>query len=217
VQDPRLRLGAVVLLSLAAFASIEGAIAAVLWWAVFTPRTRSLPSLGKLGGLALIVALVAALTQLLGGDGLAYAVKMGAILLIAAWAFSEQESGDLLAVSVWLFGTGWGFDIGLVAEMGVSAITQIESDMTAIRRALELKGRRWGPRSLIPAASSLLILQIRRSGEQAKILAVRGYRGGGTLAPEFHRTKQEAFAFFVAMLVFIAAFVPLRDVFIVIN
>jgi phage-related protein len=44
MQDPRIRIAAAAVLSLAAFLSLHGAAAAFLWWLVFTPRlllTRS--------------------------------------------------------------------------------------------------------------------------------------------------------------------------------
>jgi hypothetical protein len=217
MQDARLRLAAAVLLSLASFASVTGAIGAVIWWCVFTPRFASLPRPRVILWLFGFIAGVAVLTALLGGDGLSYLIRMGAIVLIAGWAFHDRRSGDLLDVAVWLFGNGWGFDIGLVAEMGVQAVAQIEEEIIAIRRAMELKGYSWGMQTLIPAVTSLIFLQIRRAEEQAEILAIRGYRGGGSLSPVFHRTRTDGAAFLFAFVIFIAASILLRDVFIVIK
>jgi hypothetical protein len=217
MQDARLRVAAALLLSLAAFTSVAGAIGALIWWILFTPRISSLPRLRVVGWLFGLVAAISGITWLCGGDGLSYFIRMGAILLIAGWAYTERHSGELLDVAVWLFGTGRGFDIGLVAEMGVQAVAQVEEDITAIRQAMKLKGLRWGIGALLPLGSTLIYLQLRRAEEQAKILAVRGYRGGGSLSPIFRTSKTDGIAFLVTIFIFIAASGYLRDVFIVIN
>ena len=42
MQDARLRLFAIVILSAAAFSSMTGAVAAFIWWAIFTPGIRTI-------------------------------------------------------------------------------------------------------------------------------------------------------------------------------
>jgi hypothetical protein len=217
MQDARLRVAAALLLSLAAFTSVAGAIGALIWWILFTPRISSLPRPRVVVLLFGFVAAISGITALCGGDGLSYFIRMSAIILIAGWAYHERHSGELLDVSVWLFGTGWGFDIGLVAEMGVQAVAQIEEDITAIRQAMNLKGIRWGIRTLFPLGSTLIFMQLRRAEDQAKILAVRGYRGGGSLSPIFRTSITDGIAFLFAIFIFIAASGHLRDVFIVIK
>ncbi|MDT8357831.1 MAG: hypothetical protein RQ758_04925, partial [Methanomicrobiaceae archaeon] len=38
---------------------------------------------------------------------------------------------------------------------------------------------------IVPVASTLILSQVRRMRDQAVILAVRGYRGGGRTCPSF--------------------------------
>ena len=63
MQDPRLRLFATVILSVAAFASAIGAVAALAWWLLFTPRTKALPRPGMLLGLIAMIAITALVSE----------------------------------------------------------------------------------------------------------------------------------------------------------
>ncbi|HNQ33987.1 MAG TPA: hypothetical protein PKJ93_09455, partial [Methanoculleus sp.] len=118
MQDPRLRLLSTVVLSLAAFASTMGAVVALVWWLVFTPRTKALPRPGVLFSLTAMIALTALVSAWGGGPGLSYFIRMVVVLLLAAWAYTETEEGEVLAVAVWALGKRIGFEIGLIAEMG---------------------------------------------------------------------------------------------------
>jgi len=89
MQDPRLRLFATAVLSIAAFASTAGAVAALVWWLIFTPRTKALPRPGLFLSLVGIIAVTALVSGLGGGPGVSYLIRMVVILLIAAWAYAE--------------------------------------------------------------------------------------------------------------------------------
>lgn len=100
MQDPRLRIAATIILSVAAFSSIAGAVAVFCWWLVFSGGKRALPSLPVALSIGFVVGLVGVMVELSGGDGISYIVRIGVVLLIAAWAYHELQEGDLLGVSV---------------------------------------------------------------------------------------------------------------------
>lgn len=217
MQDARLRLFAIVILSLAAFSSMAGAFAAFIWWAIFTPGIRTIAkspfALFFLG----FTALVSALVWLSGGDGFSYLVRMAVILLLAFYAYSDRAPGEFLDLSVWFFGRKIGFDIGLAAEMSLQSMEILSDEMKRIRVAFKLKGMKIGIRSIIPAAGLLIYSQFIRAEDQADLLAVRGYRGGGMVCPEFKGAKSDLLAFSCATLSLIPALIPLGDVFILLH
>ena len=109
MQDPRLRLLSTVVLSLAAFASTMGAVVALVWWLVFTPRTKTLPRPGVLFSLTAMIALTALVSAWGGGPGLSYFIRMVVVLLLAAWAYTETEEEKCL---LWRSGrSGSGSDL----------------------------------------------------------------------------------------------------------
>ncbi|MDD3622787.1 MAG: hypothetical protein PHQ81_10320 [Methanofollis sp.] len=215
MQDARLRLICTVLLSLAAFHSIIGAALVYLWWLIFSRRRASFPSSPWTAGIVLLtLGLTALLTEFTGGDGVSYFFRLSAVFLIAFWAYREREPGELLAVGTALFGRGLGFDVGLAGEMGMEALASLETDVARTRMALQLKGKQWGRKALVPFALTVLHGQMRRSTERAALLAIRGYRGGGSICLEFRPDAAGYSATFLAGMVFIFSFVPLGDVFI---
>ncbi len=217
MQDPRLRLLATVVLSLAAFASVTGAVAALAWWLIFTPRTRALPRPGVLLSLVAMIALTALVSAWSGGPGLSYLIRMTAVLLIAAWAYSETKEGEVLAVAVWALGDRIGFDIGLVAEMGLSGLAVIGQDIDQVRVAMALKGARIGARSIVPIAALLIVTHIRRADEVARLLVVRGYTLGGRVCPVFRAGRRDVPASLSAVIIGLLSSLPLRDVFILLG
>lgn len=72
MQDPRIRLACAFLLSIAAFISIAGAIAAFLWWLVFTSRWKSIRHFRAMLATLLLFVLVAAVMVFTGTNGLSY-------------------------------------------------------------------------------------------------------------------------------------------------
>jgi hypothetical protein len=200
MQDVRLRLATAACLSAASYLSVFGAMFTLLWWLLFTEREKTLPGKRVLVSFATMIFAIATVNQLQGGDGFSYAVRMVPIILIAGWLSSEREPGELLHAAVWLFGPKTGFDLGLIAEMGIQAMATIREEIERMRRAMKLKGLSWSPKALIPVGLNLLQMQGSRSAEQADILALRGYRKGGSLQPAFKTTTWDGFTFFVAFL-----------------
>jgi len=217
MQDARLRLFAVVILSVAAFLSMTGAIAAFFWWMIFTQGIRTIAkspfALFFLG----FTASVSALVWLSGGDGFSYLVRMAVILLLAFYAYSDRAPGEFLDLSVWFFGRKIGFDIGLAAEMSLQGMEVLSDEMKRIRVAFRLKEMKFGLRSIVPAAGLLIYSQFVRAEEQADLLAIRGYRGGGMVCPEFKGGKGDLLAFAFAILPLILVFIPLGDIFILLH
>ncbi len=207
MQDARLRIGATLLLSCAAFSSVFGAVLAALWWGVVARGERNLPGRHAAAVIFGAIILVAGFTEMFGGDGISYGFRMTVVTLIAFWAFGHGREGDLMNTAVWAFGNRTGFDLGLTAEMAISSLRRIEKDIRDIRNALKLKGSRGSFHDLIPLGFTLTIMQIYRAREQGIILATRGYQGGGTLAPVFHSSKTDNVAFISSILIIVAVFV----------
>lgn len=152
---------------------------------------------------------VAALaTTLSGGDGLSYFVRISSILLIASWAYSERYPGELLDVLSWLFGCRLGFDLGLIAELSLSSAEVLADEIRRTRIALEQKDQGFSLRSLAPVVTSLLIRQLSLARERAGILALRGYRGGGSLYPSFQTSSPDIIAGVFCMLIFMVSLLP---------
>ena len=217
MQDPRLRLFATVVLSVAAFASTAGALAALAWWLIFTPRTKALPRPGVFLGLIAMIAVTALVSEWGGGPGVSYLIRMVVVLLLAAWAYTETQEGEVLAVAVWALGDRIGFEIGLIAEMGLFGLTVIRQDIEQVRVALALKGIRIGARSIVPIAALLIVTQIRRADDLARLLVVRGYTLGGRICPVFETGSRDVLAALFAMIPGILCCPAVRDVFIVLQ
>ncbi|WP_292517589.1 energy-coupling factor transporter transmembrane component T [Methanoculleus sp.] len=217
MQDPRLRLLVTVVLSLAAFASTAGAVAALVWWLLATPRTKVLPRPGVLLSLIAMIAATALVSAWGGGPGLSYFVRMTVVLLLAAWAYAETEEGEMLAVAVWALGNRIGFEIGLIAEMGIGGLAVIRQDIEHVRIAMALKGIRPGIRSIVPLAVTLIVTEIRRSEEIARLLAVRGYTLGGRISPRFRTGSKDVLASLSAVILGFLSCLSLRDVFILLG
>lgn len=204
MRDARLRILATILLSAGSFISVYGALAAFLWWFLFTPRLKSIRQPKMLAGVIMMITITAVVSELTGGLGLFYLLRMIPILLIAAWAFSDRQENELLHVSVWLMGKKIGFDIGLMAEMGLQSLQLINQDMIKIKQAMTIKGLKPSFRTIIPLSTNILINQLRRTEETAKLLTIRGFVSGGEIEPVFITERRDitlaALAVFVLIL-----------------
>jgi energy-coupling factor transport system permease protein len=214
MQDPRIRIAAASILSIAAFISLPGAFAAFLWWLVFTPRFMIVKKIRLVFSLILMIAFFSVVLELFGGNGFSYFGRMTVIILIGMWVFGEQQSGEFLAISVWLFGTRIGFDLGMIAEMGIQTLSSVTADFDRIRIAERIKGRQWGVHSLVPAGLVLVHGALGRADDTAELLAVRGYRSGGSLCPVFKTASIDRVAGVCALGVFIFALIPVSEFFI---
>jgi energy-coupling factor transport system permease protein len=156
-----------------------------------------------------MVCATAILVAFSGGDGPSYLFRISVVLLIASWAYSERRGGELLGMGAWALGDRTGFELGLVAEMAIQSLEGLDRDLALLRLALRLKG---GGRitlgSLVPALGLLVRRELDRSRDLGDILAVRGYREGGSLCPRFARGPrdgvQAALAVGIAVLALLA-------------
>jgi hypothetical protein len=214
MQDPRIRIAAASILSIASFISLQGAVAALLWWLVFTPRFRIIKKIRLVLSLILMIAFFSVVLELVGGNGISYFFRMTVIILVGMWVFGEHQSGEFLSTSVWLFGTRIGFDLGLVAEMGIQSLSSVTVDLDRIRVAEKIKGKQWGVRNLVPAALVLVHGALGRAEDTAELLAIRGYRSGGSLCPEFITGTTDRVTGLCALVVLLFALIPVSEFFI---
>jgi energy-coupling factor transport system permease protein len=208
MQDPRIRTISGIILSLAAFVSIPGAAAAFIWWLIFTPVRTQLKRMRLVIFFVSLIALFSFLLELTtGGGGLSYFIRMMVIILIGMWMYTEYQPGDFLDFGVWLFGDRIGFELGMLADMGMQNLSSLSLDFERIRLAAKLKGIPWSIHNLVPAVLVLVHGALMRAENTAELLAIRGFSNGGTLKPEFSQTKKEIFAGVIVLGVgFIASF-----------
>jgi hypothetical protein len=215
MADPRLRLLSVAALSVAAFASVPGTALAVLWWILFSRRTLPAPKMVLYLGVTVLLAALA--TALSGGDGPSYLVRCTGVLLVATYAYTEQRDGDLLDLGAWLGSrVGFpriGFDLGLVGELALGSLRAAAADLGEIRLAVAQKRLSLLP-GWIAIGTTLLFAELRRGRELARLLALRGYAGGGALEPRFQPTRADIVAACAAVPVMLIALLGPRDIFI---
>ena len=206
MQDPRIRLACAFLLSIAAFISIAGAIAAFLWWLVFTSRLKSIRHRRALLATLLMFAFIAAVITLTGSDGLSYLTRMTAILLVGTWVYTDSRPGDFLTTGTWLCGTRIGFELGMIAEMAMGVAQGLSDDFSRIRVAAVQKRQVWGIKSILPAGRVIICDALRRADDTAELLAMRGYCGGGTICTRFSPQAPEIVAGACATAALVFAF-----------
>ncbi len=217
MQDPRLRLLSVVVLSIAAFLSIPGAALAFVWWLLFSGG----PGLLKRSGWPLIafvpLVLVTISLWITGMEWLSYLIRLGVVLLIAIYAYQDQKSGDFISVAAWALGPVKGFDIGLAGELGFGSLRFLEDEVRRMRRAVLLKGIPFGIKSILTISAGLVFALIRRTDEQADLLVTRGYTRGGMACARFTSSPMDLISSGIAISVFILCFLPFREFFILIQ
>jgi energy-coupling factor transport system permease protein len=217
MQDPRLRLFAVIALSAAAFASVHGAFLAFAWWTctlsgpVCLWRSRW-PILVFLPLLVVSFALFVT-----GGEWASYSLRLAVVLLVATFAYLDQEPGEFLGVCTWLFGRRVGFDCGLAGEIALSALRFLEDELKKARWAFSLKGLGIGLQAIVPLSTCLLYTSLRRASDQVDLLVVRGYSGGGSLCARFRTPFRDIVVTVAAITIAFAAFAPVGEFFILIQ
>ena len=214
MQDPRIRIGAAAILSISAFLSLHGAAFAFFWWLIFTPGVNLVKKIRLVFPFLIMTAFFSLVLELFSGNGLSYFVRMTVIILIGMWLYSEQKPGEVLSLSTWFFGDRAGFDLGLVAEMGMQSLSLIAADLDRVRMAEKIKGVRWGLHSLVPSAMILVHGALARAEDSAELLAIRGYRSGGTLCPEFLTGSGDLVAGLSAVCIVFLALMPVSEFFI---
>jgi energy-coupling factor transport system permease protein len=214
MQDVRIRLGSAAVLTLITFTSISGAIATFLWWLIFTPRFEILKGIRTTYPVFFLIAFFSMVLEITGGEGISYFVRMSVIVLIGMWLMSEQHQGELLNICVWLFGKRTGFEMGMMAEMGMQSFELLLADLDRIRIAGKLKGIGWSYRQLVPAGLVLIRGAIVRANDTAELLAVRGFSQGGTLCPVFETTPRDILMGISVAALGIIVFIPVSEFFI---
>jgi hypothetical protein len=214
MQDIRLRAGTAMLLSLAAFTSVTGAAIVFVWWLVFSRPLQVLKKMRMVIPAILLIVFFSVVLELTGGGGISYCLRMTVIILIGAWVYTGYRQGEFLQLGTWLLGKKTGFDLGMVAEMGMQSLDLMASDFSRIRQAQELKGSRWGLRSLVPACSILIRDVLRRAEDTAELMAIRGFSHGGSYCPVFHPTRGDIVAGMAALCMGIIALLPVSEFFI---
>lgn len=214
MQDIRFRTAAAATLSIAAFISLTGAVLAFIWWLIFTPRLSAIRSMKGFAMVCGLLAFFSLVLSLSGGDGLSYFVRMVVIVLIGFWLYSVQKSGEFLRLGVWLCGRKLGFDLGLLAGMAIQAMEQLAADFSRIRLAEQLKGSRGMAARIVPCSMVLVHGTLLRAESTAELLAVRGYRGGGSCCIRFVTGWSDGFGLLLAFVVLLGAFIPVSAFFI---
>jgi energy-coupling factor transport system permease protein len=211
MQDVRMRIGTATLLTFVAFFSVPGAAGVFVWWLVFTPRLQEIKRIRIVTGTILMIALAALFISAGGGDGLSYLVRMIVIILIGVWLFSEQNTGEFLHLGVWLLGNRTGFEMGMIAEMGMQMAESLAADLDRIHMAMMIKGQTWGAKTLVPAGLILVSDALLRAQDTAELMAVRGFYYGGTLCPKFMYRRYDLIPVMAAIVVGFLAFVPVSE------
>ena len=206
-----MRIGTAALLTLVAFFSVPGAAGVFVWWLVFTPRLQEIKKIRMITGTILMIALAALFISIAGGDGPSYLVRMLAIILIGVWLYSEQKMGEFLHLGVWLLGNRAGFEMGMIAEMGMQMSESLAADLDRIHMAMTIKGQRWGVKALVPAGLILVSDALGRAQDTAELMAVRGFCNGGSFCPKFTRNRSDLIPGMAAIVVGFLAFVPVSE------
>jgi len=197
-----------ILLSCAAFACMESALASMLWILVFSERKFRVPSIPAFLGLFIMISIISVVSWNADSGGLSYFVRMVALIFIAVWAYSEIKPGEILDTLVWLLGEKTGFELGLTAEMAMTEIRRIPDDFRMARTATGFKGKKMKAWDYVPVLGNILIITLRRAEEHGKVLAGRGYICGGTHGYKFNTAKKDTFGLFFAFAASFIVFTP---------
>jgi hypothetical protein len=214
MQDPRLRLLAVILLSTATFLSISGAILSFFWILFYPANLKDALRSPGFWVLVVMTGIISVVISLLGTGGISYFVRITVIFLLAFTVYRGWTPGEYLDLSVWLFGARSGFDLGLAIEMSLQGLKEAGRDWSRMLVALKLKGVRPDFRALPSLGVLLLQTRLMRARDQADLLVTRGYDRGGSCCPVFRTEKKDILASVLAGIVLILAVFPVRDVFI---
>lgn len=206
MQDSRLIIFSILLLSLSAFSGIISAGFVFIWWLFFSKRLRSLPSVKLFLGFFILTAAVSLLMEARGLPGTSYFIRMTVILLIAGWAYTEISSADILNVMTWALGNKIGFELGLIAGISLNRIKLISDDYFKVKMAFSIKNPKFRWKEFLPSIGTILIWSLKESSEQGKILALRGYTRGGSMVPLFTRSKRDAIPAFFSIAIFSFSF-----------
>jgi len=214
MQDIRLRIAAALVLTLSAFFSLVGAALVFLWWIACSGKISEIMRMRMILPVAGMLAFFSVVLSLTGGDGVSYFLRMIVIVLIGSWVYAEQKSGEFLHLGVWLFGNRIGFELGMLADMAMQTLHLMIRDFDTIRIAQALKeaGPAW--KTLVPGGLVLVTGALSRAEHTAELMAVRGYRCGGSLCPRFFPTRGDIFRCMTALCILLITTMPVSEFFI---
>ena len=213
MQDIRLRITAALVLTFSAFFSLPGAALAFLWWIACSGKVSEIIRMRMIIPVAGMLAFFSAVLSLTGGDGVSYFLRMMVIVLLGSWIYAEQKRGEFLHLGVWLLGNRIGFELGMLADMAMQTLHLMVRDFETIRIAQSLKEAGPARKTLVPAGLVLITGALSRAEHTAEILAVRGYRRGGSLCPRFLTTRGDIFCSMTALCIFIITVTPVSEFF----
>jgi hypothetical protein len=214
MNDVRIRIGTAAILSFTAFLNITGAVVVFIWWLIFTTRFKTIPHISVFAGFGAMIGVVATLLQITTGTGISYGIRMTVVLLIAMWLWSEQQAGEFFSLGVWLFGCRWGFELGMLAELCMQAFEALVCDLDRLKTAWKLKGVKIGAGHIVSAGMILVTGALARAQDTAELLAIRGYRQGGSLCPVFNRAPADIPQCIAAIMTMVISIVSLGEFFI---
>ena len=214
MQDARLRLFSVLLLSAATYLSVAGALLTLFWLFLYPGSLVSTVKSKALYILLPFTGIVALVMQIIGENGISYFIRIGILLLLAFTIFQGWTPGEFLDLAVWLFGTGIGFDIGLAIELTIQGIKDADQDWSRILTAMKLKGMHPEFRNLASIGFLMIQLRLLRADDQADLLTTRGYKKGGSCCPHFEPSNRDIIASLCAILILLVSFMAVRDIFI---
>jgi energy-coupling factor transport system permease protein len=214
MRDIRLRTGTATLLSVVAFYSIPGAVAALIWWCICTPNLDLIRKTRLVIPSVLLIAAFGVILEITGGEGRSYVFRMIVVILIGIWLLSGQTRGEFLHLGCWLFGNRTGFELGMLAEMALQNLHALLNDFDRIRDAERMKGVRSGVHSIVPAGRILVHGTLLRAEDTTELLAIRGYVRGGTCVPAFVRDPWDVPAALLAVCAALIGMIPVRAFFI---
>ncbi|MDD5144362.1 hypothetical protein [Methanoregula sp.] len=214
MQDIRLRIVTALLLTLSAFFSLAGAAFVFLWWITCSGKVSEIMRMRMILPVAGMLAFFSAVLSLTGGDGVSYFLRMMVIVLIGSWVYAEQRSGEFLHLGVWLLGKRTGFELGMLADMAMQTLHLMVRDFDTIRVAQNLKKAGPAKKTLVPAGLVLVTSALSRADHTAELMAVRGYRDGGSLCPRFFTTRGDIVRCLVALCILIITAIPVSEFFI---
>lgn len=210
MHDVRLRIAAVFLLSFLSFLTLEGALAALIWWLFFGAK----PTLTKISWKTLLLAVlllafVPAFVMIFASTSspLGYGVRMTVIVLLAFWFGALRSDGEFLDLSVWALGNRTGFELGVTAELSMQALSGVADDFYNQRTALKIKEQKLSVKTLLGVSSGLLVLSLSRAENLGNLLARRGYVFGGSYVPKFLTKRDDYLQFGSAAILFCSIFI----------
>ena len=208
MSDIRFRLLTLVLLSVLSFANLFGAAAVFGWWLIFGAKTTFDKNSWKVVVPAsIIIGLFPSVVLCLTGGDVFYGAKIFVLVLLAFWFSASLLPGEFMSFFVWLCGKRVGFDLGIIAEFSVQALSEIKYDFSHLKSALKIKGQKFSIFAVPTLSMGLLVLSLRRSSFQSLILARRGYTSGGTFVPVFFPTIYDYLMPLTAVILFAVLFI----------